>query len=173
MRFLIRMAFLFLLLGTSVSVYATPATRFIVNCIPAISPPPGTQCFNHVVGQQFTLWVVAVDANGQLATNYAGTAHITSSDPVATLPPDHTFTANDGSLFQFALTFNSVTSGSVPSPETITATDTANGLSGVGTFFVSILQPSVSAPTLSAISLLLLATFLNLLGFHSLWRMKS
>ncbi len=172
MRILIKMALLFLLLGTSMSVVAAPATRFIVNCIPAIFPPPDTQCFNHVEGQPFNFWVVALDANGQLATNYAGTVHITSSDPRATLPPDHTFNATDGSLFQFAFTFNSVTSGSTPSPETITATDASNSLSGIGTFYVSAIQPSVAAPTLKTGSLLLLAAFLGLVGFHSLWRTK-
>ncbi len=172
MRILIRLPLLFLLLGASMSVYAAPATHFLVNCIPAIVPPPGTQCFNHVVGQPFNFWAVALDANGQLATNYAGTVHVTSSDPAATLPADHTFTTSDDSLFQFAFTFNSVTSGRVPSPETITATDTANSLSGVGTIYVSTTQPSVPAPTLSTISLLLLAAFLGLVGFHSLLRKK-
>jgi hypothetical protein len=54
--------------------------------------------------------------------SYGGTVHFTSSDPLATLPADYSFTANDGGQKQFAVTFNT------PGNQTITATDTLNNL---------------------------------------------
>lgn len=171
MRTLIQLSLLaFLLLGVSVPVLAAPATHLLVNCIPEILPPPDTSCFNHVVGQPFGFWAVALDAGGQLATGYAGTVQITSDDPMAALPPDHTFTAADGSLFQFGFTFNSVTSESIPSPQTITATDAANALSGTGTFFVSPAPPPTATPGLNDFSLMMLAGLLGCAGAISVYR---
>ncbi|MEO8803776.1 MAG: hypothetical protein ABI304_03485 [Rudaea sp.] len=143
------------------SIYsAAPATQLVVNCVPSPVPPPNTQCFNHVVGQPFTFWVAATDANFQIATSYTGMVRITSSDPTAPLPPDHTFTAADGGIFQFSFTFNSVTTGSVPSLETISANDTANALFGVRTFFVSLAAGAAAAAPIDATTLSLLAGLL-------------
>lgn len=161
-----------LLLAVSVPVNAAPATRLVVNCAPFVVPPPATHCFNHAVGEPFKFWVVAVDASGQLATGYDGAVQISSSDPAATLPPDHTFTSADGSLFRFNFTFHSVTSGSNPSLETITATDSANGLSGTRDFNIFAEVAPFPLPTSSALSLLLLATILGLVGFQSLGRIS-
>ena len=64
--------------------------------------------------------VVAQDAFGNQALGYRGTVHLTSSDPAAVLPADHTFAAIDNGTF----TFQSVvlkTAGT----QSITATDTA------------------------------------------------
>jgi hypothetical protein len=43
----------------------------------------------------FTITVTAVDPYGNVATSYAGPVHFTSSDPLATLPPNYTFTQAD------------------------------------------------------------------------------
>src|SRR5262249_15392264 len=62
--------------------------------------------------------VVAVDPYGNLATDYTGTVHFSSSDAAATLPADYTFTAADGGAHDFALILR--TAGS----QTVTGTDT-------------------------------------------------
>ena len=70
--------------------------------------------------------VTAKDSAGNAAIQYTGTVHFTSSDPLATLPPDYTFVSADrGAHFFGPFVFR--TAG----PQTVTATDSANGLVGV------------------------------------------
>jgi hypothetical protein len=64
--------------------------------------------------------VTAEDPFGNVATNYQGTVHLTSSDPQAQLQADHAFTAADGSRYAFAAALK--TAGT----QSITATDTVN-----------------------------------------------
>jgi subtilisin-like proprotein convertase family protein len=69
--------------------------------------------------------VTAQDANGNVATNFTGTVHFTSSDPQAALPADYTFTPADAGRHTFTTTLT--TAGA----QSLTATDTAaSGLSG-------------------------------------------
>ena len=49
-------------------------------------------------GTSFCLTVRPLAANGSLDQAYTGTVHLTSSDPLATLPTDYTFTTNDAIL---------------------------------------------------------------------------
>jgi hypothetical protein len=72
-------------------------------------------------GQTSTVIVAAVDPYGNIDTNYAGTVTLTSSDPLAALPPDTTFdpSVNGGVAF-LDVTLN--TQGT----QSITATDTAD-----------------------------------------------
>jgi hypothetical protein len=70
----------------------------------------------------FSITVTALDSYGNLVTNYAGTIHFTSSDELASLPADYTFTSADGGQHTF--------SGVVlwqTGTQTITATDTQTG----------------------------------------------
>jgi hypothetical protein len=62
----------------------------------------------------------ARDAYNNVVTNYAGTIHVTSSDPTASLPADYTFTASDRGLHSFPVTLG--TAGN----QTLAATDTSN-----------------------------------------------
>lgn len=71
-------------------------------------------------GVALTLLVFVRDLYGNLVSGYRGTVHFTSTDPLATLPADYTFTAADGGGHTFTNTFN--TSG----VQTITVTDTAD-----------------------------------------------
>ncbi|TMC47071.1 MAG: hypothetical protein E6J23_00955, partial [Chloroflexi bacterium] len=52
----------------------------------------------------FQVTVTLADAYGNLATGYRGTVHFTSTDILATLPPDTTFTAADGGRHVFNVT---------------------------------------------------------------------
>jgi hypothetical protein len=47
-------------------------------------------------GTAFTFTVEVLDAYGNLATGYAGTRAVSSSDPAASLPANYTFTTADG-----------------------------------------------------------------------------
>jgi len=78
-------------------------------------------------GTPSSIVVIAQDSGGYAVQSYAGTIHFTSSDPLATLPPDYTFqpyadkgihTFVNGAVFQ--------TSGE----QTVTATDVNTGQSG-------------------------------------------
>jgi hypothetical protein len=64
--------------------------------------------------------VTARDAYGNVASGYTGTLHFTSSDPLAALPADYTYTAADAGVHSFNATLE--TAGS----RSITATDTAS-----------------------------------------------
>ena len=93
----------------------------------SVNPGVATQYFFDLLpasvtaGASFTLRVTALDANGNRATGYTGTAHFTSSDPhPATLPADYTFTVADGGRHAFPLAFKLFITPS----QTITATDT-------------------------------------------------
>jgi hypothetical protein len=69
-------------------------------------------------GVPFAMTVTALDAYNNIATSYQGTVHFTSSDPLATLPPDGTFTAADNGV----RTFSGFTLLR-PGDQTITVTD--------------------------------------------------
>jgi hypothetical protein len=74
----------------------------------------------------FRLTVTVVDAYGNQVPSYTGTIHFTSSDSLAWLPPDYTFTAADGGQHTF-------TSGLIlwqMGNQTISATDLQTGITG-------------------------------------------
>jgi len=73
-----------------------------------------------VVGQPFNVLVALYDRFGNVATGYAGTVHFTSSDLLAQLPPDYTFTGTDSGSHNFSVTLTT------PLSQTITVTDTVN-----------------------------------------------
>jgi hypothetical protein len=69
-------------------------------------------------GAPFSLTVTALKSGGVTDTGYTGTIHFTSSDALAGLPANFTFTAADDGTYTFAVTLK--TAGS----QSITATDT-------------------------------------------------
>jgi len=73
-----------------------------------------------IVGQPFNVGVTLSDRFGNVATGYAGTMHFTSTDPLAQLPADYTFTSADAGSHTFSVTFMT------PLSPTITVTDTMN-----------------------------------------------
>jgi parallel beta-helix repeat protein len=52
-------------------------------------------------GSAFNGTLTVFDLYGNIATNYTGTAHFTSSDPQASLPADHVFSAADMGSYTF------------------------------------------------------------------------
>jgi hypothetical protein len=73
-----------------------------------------------VLGQPFNVRVTLGDRFGNVATGYLGTMHFTSTDPLAQLPADYTFTGADAGSHTFSVTLTT------PLSQTITVTDTMN-----------------------------------------------
>jgi hypothetical protein len=93
--------------GTSagISVAGLAASRFVIAAPVAV-----------VTGQPLSFTIQAQDAFGNIDGHYAGTVHFSSSDLIASLPPDSTLTAGSATL---AATFNT------PGSQTIRANDSA------------------------------------------------
>jgi hypothetical protein len=79
-------------------------------------------------GVSVPITVAATDAFGNVATNYTGTVHFSSSDPQATLPADAPVSGGGPTIFN--VTFR--TAGT----QTITATDTVSGAASTSTVTV-------------------------------------
>ena len=79
-------------------------------------------------GAAQTITVTAQDSFGNVATGYLGTVHFSSTDAGSStvLPADYTFTAGDAGSHTFAAGVTLTTPGS----QTVTATDTAQVLTG-------------------------------------------
>jgi hypothetical protein len=89
-----------------------------------------------------TFTVSARDAYGNPTISYRGTVHVSSSDPQAVLPDDHTFTADDNGTHAFAAVLE--TAGT----QTITAADSLTpGIQGSQT--VTVTPASVAALVVS------------------------
>src|SRR5207245_489898 len=71
-------------------------------------------------GTAGSVTVTARDSFGNVATGYVGTVAITTDNPNATLPGNHTFAAGESGVHVFAVTLKGASS---PSPFSITATD--------------------------------------------------
>ena len=59
-----------------------------------------------IAHQSFDIMVTAEDALYNVVTDYTGTVHFSSSDSLAVLPSDYTFTTSDNGVHTFPITFN-------------------------------------------------------------------
>jgi hypothetical protein len=82
-----------------ITVSPAAASKFVLGAINAGSPVQGTA---------YNFSVTVEDAFGNVVTGYTGTVHFTSSDPLASLPADYTFTAADAGVHTFSITFDTV-----------------------------------------------------------------
>jgi hypothetical protein len=75
------------------------------------------------VNQPFTVTVTLKDSFGNVATGYAGTVRFSTTDisPLAKMPPNYTFTAQDRGTRAFSVTLQT------PPQQRITVTDVVNG----------------------------------------------
>jgi hypothetical protein len=82
-------------------------------------------------GVPFDLVVIALDAFGNIDTNYRGTVTFSTSDPDpgVALPADYTFRPEDGGIASFA----GEATLTAPGDQTITVTDPVTGITGVVT----------------------------------------
>jgi hypothetical protein len=140
---------------------ATGADRLAVStsvCLISIcpgNPPPAKSVAS---GDPFNLYVEAL-LHGGLDTSYLGTVTFSSTDPLATLPPAYSFGPSDGGR----KAFGGVVLRTL-GPQTITGTDSVNGLSGSVTLVVTGSTP-VSVPLLSPQMKALSALLIALVGF--------
>jgi plastocyanin len=128
-----------------------PEGSSMVNCpVPAIGQPVSlklTTPSSVTAGKPFTMTVSALDKYGQVATNYTGAIHFTSSDGGATLPADYTFQPSDQGTHTFQVTL------ATPESQSITATDIlVNSITGTATVGVAgpATQLKVTAPAAAA-----------------------
>ena len=87
-------------------------------------------------GTVFPVTVAALDSFGNTATSYAGTVHITSSDPLAILPANATLNSGVGTFSAMFKTLGN---------QTITAQDTVSGLSATSNSINSTVYPFVQS----------------------------
>jgi 6-phosphogluconolactonase (cycloisomerase 2 family) len=92
------------------TIFAGPTSTLVVSGFP--SPT-----FTGVAGNGT---VTATDSFGNTSPAYRGTVAFTSNDPAASLPPHHTFTAQDQGAFVFTATLRTL------GTQSITATDLAH-----------------------------------------------
>jgi hypothetical protein len=107
-----------LTLGISVALdLGAPGTAVYFALAAPANVPPGTP---------FDVAVTAVDPYGNPAVNYQGTVTFSTSDtdPGIVLPADYTFTAADAGAHTFTGGVTLIT----PGDQTVTATDTASGM---------------------------------------------
>jgi hypothetical protein len=90
----------------------------------AVARLTGSGPANNIPNSGYPFFVWAVDAYGNQVRNFADTVHFTSSDPLAVLPADYTYTSADVGSHNFLATLKAVGN------QTITVTDT--GTPGVG-----------------------------------------
>jgi hypothetical protein len=81
-----------------------------------------------IAGTPFDVTVAVYDIYGQLAIGYAGTIHVstTDPDPGVVLPSDYTFQISDGGVVTFPAGVTLLTSGQ----QTLTVTDPTSGITG-------------------------------------------
>ena len=96
------------------------------------------------VAHSFT--VTALDAFGNIATGYTGTVAFSSSDPIASLPTNYTFTAADAGVHTFTGTLKRA------GTQLIQAIDTVNGSiigaeNGIAVTAAAVTHFAISGPT--------------------------
>ena len=98
----------------------------VINTLPSAGLAMAVSSTSTTAGVTQSVTVSATDLNGNPDHNYTGTVHFASTDPMAALPADYTFT--DAAQRTFSVTFK--TAGT----QSITVTDTANAnISGSAT----------------------------------------
>jgi hypothetical protein len=100
-----------------------------------------------ISGVAGTVTVTAQDSFGNIVSNYAGTIHFSSSDPLAVLPADYTFASGDNGRHTFA----SVVLKTVGA-QSVSASNTVPGSVGGTQSGISIVSSSATPPSLLALS---------------------
>ncbi|HVI09217.1 MAG TPA: Ig-like domain-containing protein [Candidatus Binatia bacterium] len=114
-------------------------------CISAVPDFLITAPSSATVGNSFSITVTAQNSDGSTETGYTGTVIFISTDPLAVLPANYTFTSADQGVHNFSVILN--TTGS----QLVSAIDSAyGGQSGTATVAVTqVTHFGVSAPSSS------------------------
>jgi hypothetical protein len=123
----------------SQSLGALDASDNLSGTQPAISVAPAaasqlvvtTYSASTTAGITDSVTIAAQDPYGNVATGYAGTVHVSSSDAQAGLPADYTFTTADAGVHTFAVVLK--TAGS----QTVTLQDAPHGFTTAATMSVT------------------------------------
>jgi uncharacterized delta-60 repeat protein len=91
----------------AITINPAAASSFVVSGFPT----------SIIQGTAATFTVTAMDPYGNVATGYTGTVKFSSSDPLASLPGNYTFTPADAGVHTFSATLNTA------STESLTVTD--------------------------------------------------
>jgi hypothetical protein len=108
--------------GSQTGITVNPAAASVL--VVSGFPSPAT------AGVAGNVTVTAQDVFGNTATGYTGTVHFSSSDPLASLPGDHTFVASDAGTHTFSVTLNTAGTQSITVTDTVTPsiTGTQSGI---------------------------------------------
>jgi hypothetical protein len=96
------------------------------------------------VAHSFT--VTANDAFGNVAIGYTGTVAFTSSDPIASLPANYTFTATDAGTHTFSATLKRTGAQYILVADTLSSSIAGNE-SGIAVSAAAVSQFAISGPT--------------------------
>jgi hypothetical protein len=96
------------------------------------------------VAHSFT--VTAQDAFGNVATGYTGTATFSSSDPIASLPANYTFTAADAGVHTFTATLKRAGTQSLKVADTL-ASSISGAESGILVTAAAVTHFAITGPT--------------------------
>lgn len=110
------------LTATASSFVSGPATHF------ALYPPKSV-----VAGKPFGLTVVALDAHNNVAVGYTGTVSFSSSDSLAILPADVTFSSQDQGRVSVRMEFGTAGTQTVTAQDTVTPSTAGTVSVSVGT----------------------------------------
>jgi hypothetical protein len=90
--------------------------------------------------------VTAMDAFGNVATGYTGTVAFTSSDPIASLPPNYTFTAADAGTHTFSAALKRAGAQYILATDTL-ASSVVGFETGIAVTPAAVSQFAISGPT--------------------------
>src|SRR5262249_40077308 len=97
-------------------------------------------------GVAHSITVTALDAFGNVATGYTGTATFRSSDPIAGLPADYAFTAADAGVHTFTAALKRAGTQFLQVTDTLTSTITG-AESGIVVTPAAVTHFAISGPT--------------------------
>jgi probable HAF family extracellular repeat protein len=97
----------------------------VVNSAPAARLDVVRYLPSSIAGRMQRITIVARDSYGNVATDYRGTVHFTSTDPQAVLPADYSFVAGDKGLHTFDFILKTVGTHSISFRDVVA--DTING----------------------------------------------
>ncbi len=114
-----------------------------------------------IAGTAGSFTVTARDAFQNVVTGYTGTVYFTSTDPLAVLPPDYTFTSSDNGVQTFSAVFNSAGTQSLTVKDT-GATGAIGTETGITVNARAVLTVNSTADTTSAGNVLTLREAIDL-----------
>ena len=138
--------------GTQSITFADPAIPAFTGILSAITVNPAAAASIIIAGfpattagVAHTFSVTLKDAFGNVATGYTGTVTFGSSDPLASLPANYTFTAGDAGVHTFSATLRRAGAESISVADTVTLILSSTE-SGIAVSAAAVSQFAISSP---------------------------